>query len=82
MALLEKYARLHNVFPIQAIEKFNPRDNKPLMPLPNLEEDDEWEVEEVKDKANIENITYYLVKWGGWPTKYNQWIPKEDMSNA
>ena len=52
------------------------------MPLPNLEEDDEWEVEEVKDKANIENITHYLVKWEGWPTKYNQWIPKEDMSNA
>ena len=52
------------------------------MPLPNLEEDNEWEVEEVKDKANIENIIYYLVKWGGWPTEYNQWIPKEDMSNA
>ena len=82
LALPEKYARLHNVFPIQAIEIFNPRDNEPLMPLPNLEEDNKWEVEEVKDKANIENITYYLVKWGEWPTKYNQWIPKEDMSNA
>ena len=52
------------------------------MPLLDLEEDNKWEVEEVKDKANIENITHYLVKWGGWPTKYNQWIPKEDMSNA
>jgi hypothetical protein len=24
---------------------------------------------------------YYLVKWEGWPTKYNQWILEEDMDN-
>jgi len=22
------------------------------------------------------------VKWEGWPTEYNQWIPEEDMGNA
>ena len=25
---------------------------------------------------------HYLVKWEGWPTKYNQWIPKEGIGNA
>src|SRR5436190_13462874 len=82
LALPEKYAWLHDMFPIQAIEEFNPRDGQPLMPLPDLEDDDEWEIKEVKDKATIKGTTHYLVKWEGWPTKYNQWISKEDMGNA
>ncbi len=48
----------------------------------DLEDDEEWEIEEVKDKATIKGTTYYLVKWEGWPIEYNQWIPKEDMDNA
>ena len=80
LALPEKYARLHNVFPIQAIKAFRPRDDElSLMPLPDLEDNDEQEIEEVKDKATIKGTTHYLVKQEGWPTKYNQWIPEEDM---
>ena len=52
------------------------------MPMPNLEDDKEWEIEEVKDRATIKGTTHYLVKWEGWPTGYNQWIPEEDMGNA
>ena len=52
------------------------------MPLPNLEDDKEQEIEEIKDKAIIKRTIHYLVKQEGWPTKYNQWIPKEDMDNA
>ena len=36
----------------------------------------------MKDKAVIKNQMHYLVKWEGWPTKYNQWIPEEDMNDA
>src|SRR5271156_3180300 len=73
LALPEKYARLHNVFPIQFIEEFKPRDDdsQPLMPMPDLEDDKEWEIKEVKDKATIKGTTHYLVKWEGWPTEYN-----------
>jgi hypothetical protein len=28
----------------------------------NLENDEEWEIEEVKDKATIKGTTHYLVK--------------------
>ena len=52
------------------------------MPLPDLEDDKEQEIEEVKDKAVIKGTIHYLVKWEGWPTEYNQWIPEEDMDNA
>ena len=42
LALPEKYSRLHDVFPIQAIDEFNPRKGQPtLLPMPDLEDDDE-----------------------------------------
>jgi hypothetical protein len=83
LALPGKYARLHNVFPIQAIEDFKTRDDdQPLMSMPDLEDNEEWEIEEVKEKATIKGTTHYLVKWEGWPTEYNQWIPEEDIDNA
>ena len=50
--------------------------------MPDLEDDDEWEIEEIRDKATIKGMTHYLVKWEGWLTEYNQWIPEDDMRNA
>jgi uncharacterized protein (UPF0371 family) len=50
--------------------------------MPDLEDEEEWEVEEVKDKTTIKGQLHYLVKWEGWPTEYNQWIADEDMGNA
>ncbi|EED15805.1 hypothetical protein TSTA_009270 [Talaromyces stipitatus ATCC 10500] len=64
------------------LEKYHTREDGKFMPLPNLEDDEEWEVEEIKDKMMINNQPHYLVKWTGWPAKYNQWVPKIDMGNA
>ena len=25
---------------------------------------------------------HYLVKWEGWPTEYNLWVPQADMGNT
>jgi transposase InsO family protein len=82
LALPEKYARLHDVFPVQLIEEYNSREDQPLLPMPDLEDEEEWEIEEIKEKAEIKGETCYLVKWEGWPTEYNQWIPEQDMGNA
>jgi hypothetical protein len=30
----------------------------------------------------IKGQDYYLVKWVGWPTEYNLWVPGIDMDNA
>ena len=82
LALPEKYARLHNVFPVQLLEPWHVRaGEKDPLPMPDLEDDDQlWEVEEVKAKESYRGTTYYLVKWAGWPVEYNQWVPEEDMS--
>ncbi len=52
------------------------------MLLSDLEDKEEFEVEEVKNKTIINGQIHYLVKWEGWPTEYNQWIPEEDMDNS
>jgi hypothetical protein len=83
LALPEKYSRLYDVFPIQFLEKYHPRDDEDPMPIPDLEDDDEeWEIEEIKDKAILNKRLHYLIKWKGWPAEYNQWVPEEHMTNA
>ena len=49
--------------------------------MPELEDDDEWEIEE-KDELQKKGKTSYLVKWKDWPTEYNTWEPEENMANA
>jgi uncharacterized protein (DUF427 family) len=50
--------------------------------MPDLEDEDEYEVEDVRDEKLIEGETHFLVKWKGWPSEYNQWVRQEDMENA
>ena len=52
------------------------------MLIPDLDDEGEWEVEEVKEEAVIKGQKHYLVKWEGWPTEYNLWVPQADIGYA
>lgn len=85
LALPDKYSRLHNVFHVSLLEPWNRREDAPDedMPMPDLEDDDdEFEVEEVRDHRKTREGDEYLVKWKGWPSEYNQWVASEDMEGA
>jgi len=84
LALPEKYARLHPVFPVQLLEEYHcHHDDAELMKMPDLEDpQDEWEVEEVRDKQRIKGVIHYLVKWAGWPSEYNSYEPASHLTNA
>jgi len=45
-------------------------------------EDDEYEVEEIKDLRKIGRQWKYLVKWQGWPKSQNTWELKENLTNC
>ena len=78
-----KYSRLHDVFPIQALEDYYGRGDEEPMPMPDLEDPkDEYEVEEIKDQADLDGTRHYLVKWAGWPSEYNTWEPEGNLENA
>jgi transposase InsO family protein len=81
LALPEQYSRLHDVFPIQLLEEYHPRDQPGIMPIPELEDDpEEYEIEEIRDKRTMKGRLHYLVKWTGWPSEYNQWVPEGDIN--
>jgi hypothetical protein len=76
LALPEKYSRLHNVFPVVLLEPWHPRSQEDAeqMPMPKLEDDEEWEVEEVREEKKFDGETFFLMKWAGWPSEFNQWV--------
>jgi len=84
LALPNSYSRLHDVFPIQLLERYRRRkDDNSLMTMPELEDpQDEWEVEEVLEKRKIKDTIHYLVKWTGWPSEYNSYEPANHLENA
>jgi len=69
---------------VQLLEEYRPRhDNAELMKMPDLEDpQDEWEVEEVRDKRRIQGAIHYLIKWAGWPSEYNSYEPASHLAKA
>ncbi|KAH7556717.1 reverse transcriptase [Bipolaris maydis] len=45
-------------------------------------EDDEYEVEEIRDLRKIGSQWKYLVKWRGWPESHNTWEPEGNLTNC
>ena len=51
--------------------------------MPDLEDpQDEWDVEEVRDKRRIQGTIHYLVKWSGWPSEYYSYEPASHLAGA
>jgi hypothetical protein len=67
---------------IQGVQRNEENEDQPSLPIPDLEDEEEWEIEEAKDKGVIRDQVHYLVKCEGWPTEYNQWILEEDIGNV
>ena len=85
LALPTKYNRLHDVFHVSLLNpwvKRSSNDGDDTLPMPDLEDDDEWEVESVQDHKLKKKQDYYLVKWKGWPAEYNEWVSSANMEGA
>jgi hypothetical protein len=47
-----------------------------------IDEQDEWEVQEIRDAQKFDGALHYLVKWTGWPSEYDSWEPAEHLAKA
>ena len=64
LLLPNNYALIHNVFPVLLLQPWHKRDedDSDPLPMPELEDKDEWEIEEIKDNTEFDREQYYLVK--------------------
>ena len=78
--------RIHPVFHVSLLEPYNRRPSVSETPEYNLPElindEEEWEVEEILDSKVAQGVRKYKVHWKGWPTSYDEWVPEYDMEGA
>ena len=79
--------RIHNTFHVSLLEPYYHRAGaegaETFMQAPELIDDEEqWEIEEILDKTKSKGTYYYKVKWVGWGDPYNQWLPENELENA
>ena len=78
---------IHNVFNedllTRCVEpKFQRQCKEPAPPLVIINEEEEYEVEEVRKYRTQGWGTQYLVHWKGYGDKHNQWIAKSELPHA
>ena len=79
--------RIHNTFHVSLLEKYRHRAGdataESMLQAPELIDDDEqWEIEEILDRVGGRKGVRYKVKWSGWGPEYNQWLPEEEFERA
>ena len=75
--------RIHDVFHVSRLEKYNVRDHgvsPELPPAIMVDEQEEWEVLKILKKRRHKREVQYLVRWVGWPPEYDQWVTKADLN--
>ena len=78
--------RLHPVFHVSLLEKYNCNDvpGRFVEPPPPIEVDDEleYEVESILDSKIVRGKLLYLVDWLGYDSSETTWEPVENLTNA
>jgi len=68
--------RIHPVFHVSLLEPYHRRADDssiPELPLPELiDNDEQYEVEEILNRKKSKGDIFYKVKWLEWPEEYNQ----------
>lgn len=45
----------------------------------DVDDDEEYEIEEILDCRKRNNVTEYFVKWKGYPSKFNCWVVAKNI---
>jgi hypothetical protein len=77
-------ARLHPVFHVSLLEKWNkPRDGQVFRPGPTeLDDGNRYEVEAILAHKLIRSKLHFHVKWLGWPPEESTWEPESSLDDC
>jgi hypothetical protein len=72
---------IHDVFHVFLLKLANEKDDETSSFI-WVEDEKQWEIEEIVDKRIKKNKTSYLVKWLEYSHSNNEWVKEEDMNNV
>jgi Chromo (CHRromatin Organisation MOdifier) domain len=77
---LPERCRMHPVFHVSKLWKYNnslsdPVDHAPIL----LEDEGLFEVQDILNKRGPDAAPHYLVQWKGYDTMYNTWEPADQL---
>jgi hypothetical protein len=78
---------IHNVFHLTLLTRAHAAEfdsqKKPTPPLPDIiEEEEEYEIEEICGQRRKRRGTQYLVHWKGYGNENDTWLPRSSLGNA
>jgi transposase InsO family protein len=80
---LPTHMKIHDVINISRLEPYTRREDcePPTIPV-IIDDEEEWEVEEIVDKVKSGKQIWYGVKWKGYDDTYNSWQSEANLRNA
>ena len=88
---LPKNMNIQNVFHVSRLRTAKESGSFPDRPvlekpppavIADSEKDSEWEIEKIIDKKRRRNRIEYLVRWRGYDSYENSWLPVSELKNA
>jgi hypothetical protein len=72
---------IHDVFHVFLLKLANEKNDETSFFI-WIENEKQWEIEEIVDKKIKKNRTNYLIKWLEYSHSNNEWMKKKDMNNV
>ncbi len=82
--ILPPHYRIHNVFHVSLLERWNSRDDcddNTYPPGVTSEGDEVWEVEKILGKRVRKGQLQYWLRWKGYDESWDTWTPASDFEN-